>query len=197
MQKPGDSHPTLGVQASETRSNKAIIFVDGSASYKNVRSEARELAVLAVSNPKRTIVVYNSDEIMVQNGARSELRELLGSFNHLPNIKFVRESFPQAIKPYEARPNLDLVQYSMDEGQAIRVEKELGPEADRVILFVGPLGGALSYGLEPEHLEAVKLNKPVEDIQSKNGYRLVLTRASESMRLLQKDRFVTVFAHAA
>lgn len=67
-------------------------------------------------------------------------------------------------------------------------------QAERLTRFVGE-PGALGYGLR--YLQAVKLDKPVEDIQSKNGYHLVAPRASKSMRFLQEAQFVTVFARAA
>ena len=151
--------------------------------------------MLAASDPKRTIVVYNLDKAKVENTARSELRELLGSFN-LQNIKFVQGPVSQAMRPYQYRSNVDLVQYSADDQKAILIRKELGPNANRLIHFVGE-PGALEYGLKPKNLRAIKLREPVPDIIFKNGYHVVSPRAAEEERLRSELRFVTVFAQAA
>ena len=45
--------------------------------------------------------------------------------------------------------------------------------------------------------DGILILKPVEDIQSKNGYHLVSPRASESMRFIQQEQFVFAFAQAA
>ena len=151
------------------------------------------MAVLAVSNPKRVIVVYNTGQLIFENTG-GEIARLLKSFN-LTNIKFVPGALSEALEPYQFRPNVDLVHYSANQTEALfTITSTPRWLAERLIRFVGE-PGALEYGLK--HLQAVKLNKPVEDIQFKDGYHLVSPRASESMRILREAQFVTVFAQAA
>lgn len=174
-------------QSTRITANNPVVFVDGSAKYEKVQDRAKELAVLAASDPKRTIVIYNSEKI-------GRLTKLLKSFE-LRNIKFVPATLSEAIKPYQFRANVDLIHYSANKEEAAFVGvSTTGWLVDRLKRFVGN-AGALKYALK--HLEAVKLNHPVEDITPENGYFAVAPRAALSERLRSEMRFVTVFAQAA
>ena len=122
------------------------------------------------------------------------MAELLKSFG-LANVKFAAGELSEALKPYQFRDQVDLVHYSATEEEAVFVQASVGKWlAQKLTRFVGG-PGALGYGIK--YLQEVKLNKPVEDIRSENGYYAVSPGASEWMRSLYRARFATVFAQAA
>ena len=124
----------------------------------------------------------------------SKLAELLKSFD-LRNIKFIPAALSEALKPYQFRTSVDLVHYSANKEETIFVGASTpGWLVSRLKRFVGD-AGALRFALK--HLEAVKLNHPVEDITPENGYFAVAPRAALAERLRSEMRFVTVFAQAA
>ncbi len=179
-------------QKRTAKADKAVIFVDASANDQQVEELVKELAVLAASNSKRMIVVYNTNRALGEN--KNQVEELLKSFE-LPNIKFVSMALSEVLKPYQFRPHVDLIYYSASKEEAVFAGASTASWLNhRLTRFVGE-AGALGYGLK--HLEAVKLNKSVEDITFENGYYAIAPRASEMMRLLQEAKFVTVLASSA
>ncbi len=190
----------LPSQSRQTAVGKTIVFVDGVMNYKDVKGRVTELAVLAASDPKRLIIVYNEM-------ASSGLGELLKSFG-LSNIKFVPGTLSDVLKPYQFRDNINLVHYSGSEEEPVFTQTGL-PKwmSEKLTCFVGE-PGALEHGLK--YLEAVKLKETeaaqlnqalsglvAPEIEYRQGHYAVSQSAAASMRLLQETQFVTAFAQAA